>query len=233
MISSSVEVALVSASTKTSPASEMAGYYLGPPGEVAGGRPTFNNTQWGGGHANFYQFNKVNGFEVRHLKGRYGNTEDVFSHYQSSNGVVEDLHFEGAVREDQPTSDGSPSTMWTSSSGTFMINTDDGGHDVHVSDCIAVNCGQTLCQLGGQRNSYTNCIGYGEGGTSQPWNNGAQTWGWAGENCQDLKFENYRGKFYRSDGSESGFWWGCSVPDTPGCDFSDDSLDIETLRVTL
>jgi len=174
---------------------------------------------------NFYQFDKVDGFECHDLKGRYGNTEDVFSHYMSKNGVVERLHFEGAIADDQPTTDGRPSTMWTSDSGTGIILGDEGGENVRVSDCTMVNAGQVLFQGMGRNQGFDNCIGYGEGGTSQPWNVGTSTWG---SNCGGLYVTNTRIWY-----ADNHAWWGCMVPDTTGSVFGDSTLDVEDLRVVL
>ncbi len=174
---------------------------------------------------NLYQFDKVDGFYCHDIKGRYGNTEDVFSHYMSKNGVVARLHFEGAVATDQPTSNGSPSVPWTSNSGTGIILGDEGGENVRVSDCVMVNAGQVLFQGMGRNQGFDNCIGYGQGGTSQPWNVGTSTWG---SNCGGLYVTNTR-IWYANNHA----WWGCMVPDTTGSVFGDATLDIEDLRVML
>lgn len=184
---------------------------------------------------NFYQFDKVDGFYVHDLKGRYGNMEDVFSHYSTSNGTVERLHFEGGVSTSQPTTTGKPSVPWTSDSGTGIILGDQSGYNVHISDCTMVNCGQVLYQIAGGTNlGYNNCIGYGEGYTSQPWNAGATSWG-DSQPCTELYYTNMRIKYLQSDGTENGAWFDsrCTNIDTSGSDFSDDSLNIEDLRVHL
>jgi len=180
---------------------------------------------------NYYQFDKVDTFTVRHCKGRYGNMEDVLSHYHSSNGDVDDFHFEGGVATNQLTSDGFESVPWTSDSGTGIINTDDLGHDCVVHDSTFLNCGQVNLQLGGTDNTIRDCVAYGEGNTAQPWNNGCQTW--SSGACTGLTFENVRSKYFRTGGETSPFWWGCSTPATINCDLDDDSIDPNDLKVTL
>jgi len=177
---------------------------------------------------NLIQLDKVSDYYIHDVRGRYGNTEDVFSNYMSHEGIIERIHFEGATRTDQPTSDGSPSVPWTSNSGTGIILGDEGGYDVQVSDVILVNAGQVLFQGMGHDQGFDNCIGIGEGDTAQPWNTGATTWGDNG----GLHFTNMRIKYLRN-GQPSGSWWNAETPDTTGSNFDDDTLDIEDYRVVL
>ena len=107
---------------------------------------------------NFLQFNGVNGFTIQHCKGRYGNTEDVFSVFNSSNGVMTDLHWEGAILGSEPTSDASAAVRWRSPSGTGALIGDGGtAVNVTVSNSSFLNPGQVGIAIAG--------------GTNMEWNN--------------------------------------------------------------
>lgn len=179
---------------------------------------------------NVYQLNGCNGFTIRHIKGRYGNVEDAYSHFASSNGTVEYLEWEGAISTNQPTSDGSSSTPWTSDSGTGAILGDGNGDNVSVSNSSFINCGQVgIAIAAGAFNNFNNCVVYHQN-TSQPINTAAYIWNQYSY-CNDNSMTNCDGHFE----GHGGFWNGgnCGYIDLSGSNFSNSNLNIEDYRVTL
>jgi hypothetical protein len=184
---------------------------------------------------NFYQFDKCDGVRGNDIKGRYGNTEDVGSFYQSHDCIAERMHWQGAIELDQPTSDGAESVMWTSESGTGHILGDDGGTDSSVRDSTFLDAGQVILQIaGGDNLTFDNCVAYGTGNTPQPWNTGATTWNGTPP-MTNLAVTNTRIQYFKSDGSSNPNWWDPSAapPDTTGSVFGDDSLVRSDYIVTL
>lgn len=183
---------------------------------------------------NFIQFDKVSDYQINDIKGRYGNTEDGISNYQSHDGVIERVHLEGAIATNQDTSNGAESVMWTSDSGTGIILGDQDGYNVEASDCQMINAGQVLYQGMGHDQGFDDCIGISEGDTGQPWNNGCTTWEDGEYKATSLHFTNMDVVFYDGGGSlGDGYWWVDEVPDTSGSNFQNTSLDVEDYRVVL
>lgn len=191
------------------------------------------NVDWGNENdGNVYQFNDVDPFTISDIKARYGNTEDAFSHFASSNGTVDRVHWEGATNTGMPTSDGSPSVPWTSDSGTGMILGDADGSNITVSDCTFIQPGQVgMAIASGTDCTFDNCITIQDGNPlAQPVNTAAYVWGQYAT-CSGHSVTNCRGYF--TDGG--GFWDGgnCGAIDLTGTDLEDTSLDIEDYRVVL
>jgi hypothetical protein len=179
---------------------------------------------------NLYQFNNVDGFYCHHIKGRYGNTEDVLSHFSSSNGEVHDVYWEGGINDGHDTSDSSRSCFWTSDSGTGCIMGDDDGENVYVHDSSFVNPGQVgLAIAGGSGCTFDNVTVYQES-SSQPINTAAYVWGQYSV-CTGHAVTNCAGYF----NGGGGFWDGgnCGSIDLSGSDFEDSGLDPDDYRVSL
>lgn len=190
----------------------------------------------GANRANFYQFNNVDGFHCHHLKGRYGDTEDVFSHYASRNGVLEDVAWEGAVRTDQPTSDSTPSIPWRSNSGTGAICGDGGGNNsrnVQVRRATFLNPGQVgIAIAGGQNCSFTDCVVVSNANPpTRQVNVAAYVWNQYSGTCAGHVLRNNRTRFHNNNN----FWNGgnCGSVDTQGSVWGDMSLNPADYRVTL
>ncbi|HEX7099346.1 MAG TPA: right-handed parallel beta-helix repeat-containing protein [Acidimicrobiia bacterium] len=191
----------------------------------------------GANRANFYQFNNVDGFYCHHLKGRYGDTEDVFSHYASKNGVLEDVAWEGAVDYDQPTSDGSPSIPWRSPSGTGAICGDGGGANVIIRRATFLNPGQVgLAIAGGTNCGFEDCVVVStqwpvtrpSGGSG---NVGAYVWNQYPYGCSGHHLTGCRVRFHNGN-----HWWNggnCGAIDRSGSVFGDLTLNPEDYRVVL
>ena len=203
-------------------------------------KPLYNNSN----DCNFYQFDHCSVIRTNHMKGRYGNTEDYFSHYGCDDVIMNDVHVEGATSTTQPTSDGSRSVKWTSMSGTGAIAGDEGGSDILIQNSTFLNSGQVGMQIaGGSDCTFDNCVSYNEGyGSEQWWNQPASTYagtppmtGHAITNCRtwgiaDNARENdpYDGP----DWGENHGWWEVT-PDLTGTVLGDTSIDPEDLRVVL
>ena len=191
---------------------------------------------------NFLQFNGVDGFTIRKCKGRYGNTEDVFSVFNSSNGTIDDVHWEGAILGTETTSDASPAIRWRSHSGTGALIGDGGtATNVLVTDSSFINAAQVgIAIAGGVNMEWNNCVAMSEGAS----NVSEFTEKASGENiasyiinfygpdpCSDGAFINCRlfwdnGESY-FDGAD------CGVVDRTGTVDQDATLDIEDYRVSL
>jgi hypothetical protein len=204
--------------------------------------PVFGNSN----DCNMYQMDSCSGIRTSHVKVRYGNTEDVFSHYKSDDVICTDLQVEGAVSTTQPTSDGSPSVPWTSASGTGAILGDEGGHDILIQDSSFLNSGQVGMQIAGGYNCvFDNCESYNEGYTLQWWNqpmttwNGTppmtghgftycRTWGHADANRETVPHIGF-------NWVEAHGWFDDSapLPDTTGTVQGDATLNREDMRVVL
>jgi hypothetical protein len=189
---------------------------------------------------NLYQLDTCQGVYSHHIKGRYGNTEDVFSHYANTDVLMENVHWEGGwgpvgSASAQPSSDGRGSCVWTSESGTGAIMGDNAGTDITVKDSTFLNAGQVPLQIAGGSNcSYDNCVSYGQGYTDQPWNTGATTWN-GSPPMTGHSYLNCRVWYQKGDGTPNHNWWDPSA-DTPTLVnnvFGDATLDIEDYRVTL
>ena len=190
--------------------------------------------------ANFYQFNNCDYFTVRRLKGRYGNTEDVFSHYRSDTGTIDDVQWQGATNTNFPTSDGSPSAHWTSSSGTgCMIGDGSGspGDNITVTNYRCMDSGTVgLAIAGGHYNTYQDCIMYGSsnvppiGGYSL-WK-AAYNWDYYEAPCGNNSFLDCRFQF---EGVSTELYTasGCAPSITTGTVWNDTSINPNDLVVTL
>ena len=182
---------------------------------------------------NLYQLNNVDGFLIHDIKGRYGNTEDVISHYGSHNGEVYNIEWEGAISASAPTSDSSASVQWESDSGTGAILGDLDGSGLWVHDCTFLNPGQVGLAIASGTNCYfEDCIVYSEGNSAigGAENIAAYIWNQY-TTCSAVGMINCRGYFQ----NENSFWdgGGCSSVDISGSDFLDNTLDPEDYRVTL
>ena len=185
------------------------------------------NVDWGNENdANFYQFDNCSGIRVSDIKGRYGNTEDVGSLFQSQDAIVERMHWQGAIQTDQPTSDGSESVMWTSDSNTGHILGDAGGSDLLVIDSTFLDAGQVLLQIaGGSDCTFQNCVGYGTGNTPQPWNVGAASICGTPPMTGHV-YQGNRIQYWQADGTPNPQWFdpGCDQPADIDNVWGDDSL---------
>jgi len=182
---------------------------------------------------NVYQLNGVNGFDITHLKARYGNFFDGLSHFASSNGIVDDVQVEGARTTDQITSDGQDSVIWTSDSGTGVIMGDGDGANVTVKNSSFLNCGQVgFATAGGSFCEYDNVVVYQQAAISplQVYNTAGYVWGQYSV-CSDHSVTNTR--TYAEEGGE--FWDGgnCGSIDVTGSIFGDGTLVPENYKVSL
>ena len=213
-------------------ASEFAGWYLGGETDPArDGRPWFQNNN----DCNFWQFDKCYNVTVRDVKGRYGQTEDVGSLYTSHDALIERFQWQGGIALDQPTSDDSPSTMWSSSSGTGHILGDNGGYNLTVRDSSFLDAGQVCIQHGGGQDcTFDNCVAYGTGYTTQGWNTGATTWAGTPP-MTGHKFLDCRVQYFKENGDSNPVWFDPSAetPETTGSVFGDGTLVRDDYIVTL
>jgi len=191
---------------------------------------------------NFLQFNNVEGFTIRRCKGRYGNTEDVFSVFNSSNGTIDDVHWEGAIIGNEPTSDGASAVRWRSHSGTGAL-IGDGGDAVNVtaSNSTFLNPGQVgIAIAGGVNMEWNNSVAISEGASNvsefdeKPSGENIATYiinFYLPDVCTDSRILDCRTFFDNGDNFfENGT---CSPFSTAGTVFGDATLDPEDYRVTL
>ena len=192
------------------------------------------NVDWGNENdGNLYQLDKCDGFTVTNIKGRYGNTEDVLSHFASDNGTVDEVHWEGAMTTAQTTSDGRDSVPWTSDSGTGCIVGDSDGDSIAITNSTFLNAGQIgIAIAGGTGNSYDSCIVYHEATTQTINTSNSYIWKTPGATtCATASMTNC--DCYYEDGG--GLWdaGNCGTPDITGSNFTNSGLDPEDYRVTL
>jgi hypothetical protein len=188
---------------------------------------------------NFYQLNECNVFTFNDLKGRYGNTEDVISMFNSSNGTVDRVAWEGATLGNEPTSDGAPAMRWRSASGTGGLIGDGGAAvNVRVRDSSFLNPGQVgIAIAGGVDMRWEDSVSLSERASTvseydeKP--SGENIASYIAEfytGCGDAYMTNNRTRF--SNGDNYWFGGGCN-PILSGNVFGDGSLNVEDYRVTL
>jgi len=140
-----------------------------------------------GNYGNFAQFDNCNAPTVRDVKGRYGDFEDIISHFRSPNATVERFHHEGASSVTRTTSDGTPAIVpgwfaagsWggfqngvctpcnagvfnacaIASTGVIFGDLGPAGNSV-CRDSILLNAGRVPMHItGGANTGFDNCIG--------------------------------------------------------------------------
>jgi len=189
---------------------------------------------------NVIQVNGIDNYWAYDIKAKFAQNEDAFSYYDASNSGGQRLEFEGCIDGNETTSDASPSTFWTSASGTAVILGDSpgtGGHDLTISDSSFIDPGQVgLAIACGYNNVFDNCvcISTGDPAIGGPQNVGgyisAQAQGCS--TCTNNEIINSRTWFENLNH----IWidtGSCSGSVTTGSTFGDATLDVEDYRVTL
>jgi parallel beta-helix repeat protein len=176
----------------------------------------------GSGHSNLIQFARTTGGYVANNKGIGGNTEDMFSFYNSGGTataplIVENNHLEG--------------TNWSSGSGTGIILGDGAkGNYITVRHNTFLTPGQVGIQIinGTGHKVYDNTVysaprpgqrSPNVGMSSYAGNPSAEVWG-------------NRIRWYRNDGSENPYWWGAGTINAHDNDWHA-SIEAATLHVIL
>jgi len=179
--------------------------------------------------ANFVQFNNVNSGLIDHNKGRCGDTEDIVSLYKTSNVVVEDNHFEGALANT------TGCLAWRSTSGSGIALGDNGGSNNIARRNILVNVGQVgMFIAGGTNHQMLDNIVIGQQRPSS--NVGMYVWNQSSTGaCSGLTVAGNRVQFFRADGVSNPYWnaGNCGTLAGSGNAWGDSSLNISLYRVAL
>lgn len=185
---------------------------------------------------NVFQFNGADGLVIEDIKARYANNEDAFSFYDVTNSTATRIEYEGCVTTTRPTSDGRPSTYWTSGSGTAFILGDSpgtGGHDLTVTNSTFIDPGQVgLAIACGYNNTFDNCVSISTG--NPPIGAGVNVGCYISPQasgctiCVDNAITNSQVDWVNGNGS----FIECASSNVAGSNFSA-SLNVEDYRVTL
>lgn len=176
----------------------------------------------GSGHSNLIQFARTTGGYVANNKGIGGNTEDMFSFYNSGGTaanplIVENNEFEG--------------TNWSSGSGTGIILGDgEKGNYITVRHNTFLTPGQVGIQIinGTGHKVYDNTVYSAPRPGQRTPNVGISSY--AGNPSADVYGNRVR--WYKNDGTENPYWWGAGSINAHDNDWHT-NIDPATLHVIL
>ena len=177
----------------------------------------------GSGHSNLFQFNNVTGGYIGNNKGIGGNTEDMFSVFQSGGAsassplIIENNALEG--------------TNWSSGSGTGIILCDGNvGDYVTVRYNTLLTPGQVGIQIiDGIGHKVYNNIVYSAARPGKTDPNCGMT-SYAGNPVAEVY--NNQVRWYKNNGTENPYWWGAGTINDHDNDWHA-PIDPATLHVVL